>query len=123
MQPLFNITKDSGKSVKLICEADGEPRPLRIQWYVNEVPVADAVGGGNGKKKSKPRMTVKRFKSKHKNGLASRLRINKLEVHDKGYFTCEASNGVERIRSTAVLMVKFNPFGKFFNGFFWGFLG
>lgn len=116
VRPLNNVTRDSGKSVKLNCEVTGEPPPLRIQWYMNEVPVggpADAGGGnGNGEKKSKPRLTVKRFQSRHKNGLGSRLRINKLEVHDTGFFTCEASNGIEKIQSSAILMVKINPFSK-----------
>lgn len=85
VRQLSNITRDSGKSVKLNCEVTGEPPPLRIQWYMNEVLVegGDSGGGrnGNGEKKSKPRLTIKRFQSRHKNGLGSRLRINKLEVH------------------------------------------
>lgn len=117
VRQLSNITRDSGKSVKLNCEVTGEPPPLRIQWYMNEVPVGggDSGGGGNGngEKKSKPRLTVKRFQSRHKNGLGSRLRINKLEVHDTGFFMCEADNGIEKIQSTAILMVKINPFSKF----------
>lgn len=118
VRKLNNITRDSGKSVKLNCEVTGEPPPLRIQWYMNEVPVAADGGGGsengngNGEKKSKPRMTVKRFQSRHKNGLGSRLRINRLEVHDTGFFTCEATNGIEKINSTAILIVKVNPFSE-----------
>jgi receptor tyrosine kinase-like orphan receptor 1 len=123
VRQLNNITRDSGKSVKLNCEVTGEPPPLRIQWYMNEVPVggSDGVGGGggsdggSGEKKSKPRLTVKRFQSRHKNGLGSRLRINKLEVHDKGFFTCEATNGIEKIQSTAILIVKVNRFSEFQN--------
>ncbi|KAL5244144.1 hypothetical protein ACI65C_011554 [Semiaphis heraclei] len=116
VRQLNNITRDSGKSVKLNCEVTGEPPPLRIQWYMNEVPVGGSDGaggggdGGNGEKKSKPRLTVKRFQSRHKNGLGSRLRINKLEVHDKGFFTCKATNGIEEIQSTAILIVKVNRF-------------
>jgi len=68
--------------------------------------------GGNSEKKSKPRLTVKRFQSRHKNGLGSRLRINKLEVHDKGFFTCKATNGIEEIQSTAILIVKVNRFSE-----------
>lgn len=120
VRQLNNVTRDSGKSVKLNCEVTGEPPPLRIQWYMNEVPVGgtdDGNGNGNGgaAKKSKPRLTVKRFQSRHKNGLGSRLRINKLEVHDSGFFTCEAVNGIEKIQSTAILVVKVNPFGEFNN--------
>jgi receptor tyrosine kinase-like orphan receptor 1 len=115
VRQLNNVTRDSGKSVKLNCEVTGEPPPLRIQWYMNEVPVGGGVDGGNGvgEKKSKPRLTVKRFQSRHKNGLGSRLRINKLEVHDTGFFKCKATNGIEKIQSTAILMVKINPFSKF----------
>lgn len=115
VRQLNNVTRDSGKSVKMNCEVTGEPPPLRIRWYMNEVQVgtADAAPPGGGAKKSpKPRLTVKRFLSKHKNGLGSRLRINRLEVHDSGFFTCEATNGIEKIQSTAILMVKVNPFGK-----------
>lgn len=118
VRQLNNVTRDSGKSVKLNCEVTGEPPPLRIQWYMNEAPVgggsvaADVAGVG---KKSKPRLTVKRFQSRHKNGLGSRLRINRLEVHDSGFFTCEATNGIEKIHSTAILMVKVNPFSEFQN--------
>lgn len=120
VRQLNNVTRDSGKSVKLNCEVTGEPPPLRIQWYMNEVPVGGAddgngngSGGGGAEKKSKPRLTVKRFQSRHKNGLGSRLRINKLEVHDTGFFTCEAVNGIEKIQSTAILVVKVNPFSEF----------
>lgn len=114
VRQLNNVTRDSGKSVKLNCEVTGEPPPLRIQWYMNEVPVGGSadVGNGVGEKKSKPRLTVKRFQSRHKNGLGSRLRINKLEVHDTGFFMCEATNGIEKIQSTAILMVKINPFSE-----------
>jgi len=123
VRQLNNITRDSGKSVKLNCEVTGEPPPLRIQWYMNEVPVGGSDGaggggggdGGNSEKKSKPRLTVKRFQSRHKNGLGSRLRINKLEVHDKGFFTCKATNGIEEIQSTAILIVKVNRFSEFEN--------
>ncbi|XP_050525868.1 tyrosine-protein kinase transmembrane receptor Ror-like isoform X2 [Daktulosphaira vitifoliae] len=108
VRPLINITRDSGTSVKLRCEVSGEPLPIRIQWYMNEVLVNNEPGVGE--KKSKPRISVKRYSPRHKNAMGSRLRINKLEVHDTGFFTCEAFNGVEKIQSNAILKVKMNPF-------------
>ncbi|XP_050427076.1 tyrosine-protein kinase transmembrane receptor Ror-like [Adelges cooleyi] len=111
VRQLANMTRDSGASVKLRCEVTGEPPPLRIQWYMNEVPVGNEPAGNGGDKKSKPRLSVKRYSPRHKNAaVGSRLRINKLEVHDTGFFTCEASNGIEKIQSTAILVVKMNPF-------------
>ncbi|PSN51826.1 hypothetical protein C0J52_17686 [Blattella germanica] len=46
------------------------------------------------------------------NMLGSRLRIAQLDTHDTGYYKCEASNGVHKIESTGILMVKMNRWGK-----------
>jgi hypothetical protein len=47
------------------------------------------------------------------NILGSRLRITQLDVHDTGYYKCEASNGMHKIDSTGILFVKMNRWGKY----------
>jgi receptor tyrosine kinase-like orphan receptor 1 len=41
----------------------------------------------------------------------SRLRITELEVHDTGFYTCEASNGKQKVYTTAVLRVEIDKWG------------
>lgn len=37
----------------------------------------------------------------------TKLTIKDLEIHDKGYYKCEATNGEEKVDSTGILIV--NP--------------
>lgn len=39
-----NFTKEAGESVKLKCEATGDPLPTKIRWFKNEAPVIEEKG-------------------------------------------------------------------------------
>ncbi|KDR16037.1 Tyrosine-protein kinase transmembrane receptor ROR1, partial [Zootermopsis nevadensis] len=93
-----NITKEAGESVKLKCEVTGDPPPTKIRWFKNEAPVIEEKG----------RIVLRRYNSQGQNVLGSRLRIAHLDTHDTGYYKCEASNGVHKMDSTGILLVKMN---------------
>ena len=90
----------AGESIKLKCEVTGEPRVTRFSWYVNEVPLENS----------------KRIKIKNKlNGVDtqwSRLRIRDLEDMDRGFYRCEASNGITVIHAESLLKVTGNEHSK-----------
>lgn len=101
---LGNVTKTAGEAVKLRCEAYGEPPPIKVTWYKNEAPV-EAVRG---------RVTVRVY-SPPKYGtaaLGSRLRISPLDVHDTGFYTCEATSAEVRLDTTGILKVAMSQWGK-----------
>lgn len=91
---LVNITKDSGESVKMRCEVRGYPQPY-IRWYKNEAPLQE----------ERNRIDV-RYYSSGNGRVWSRLKINHLDIHDTGYYKCEANNGRHLVDTTGILMVK-----------------
>ncbi|XP_045603194.1 tyrosine-protein kinase transmembrane receptor Ror isoform X1 [Procambarus clarkii] len=95
---LNNVTKDSGDTVKLKCEFTGDPPPTRFKWYKNEAPVIEEKGRVNDRKY--------RLKTDGLQVYGTKLTIKDLEIHDKGYYKCEATNGEERAESTGILIVK-----------------
>lgn len=100
LKALSNTTRESGESVKLRCEVSGDPPPNRFRWYKNEAPVLEEKG----------RVVVRKYRtgsSIH----GSRLRISDVDTHDTGYYKCEASNGVDRVESTGIVIVRM---GKLF---------
>ncbi|XP_072153670.1 protein sax-3-like [Bemisia tabaci] len=103
---LSNLTREAGSNVKLRCEVGGEPAPNKHQWFKNEVPIEEQRG----------RITVKRYPPKRvdfgASVLGTKLVINHLDPHDRGYYKCQVSNGISTIESTAVLMVKAPPSSK-----------
>lgn len=95
LKSLSNTTRESGESVKLRCEVSGDPPPNRFRWYKNEAPVLEEKG----------RVVVRKYRtgsSIH----GSRLRISDVDTHDTGYYKCEASNGVDRVESTGIVIVR-----------------
>lgn len=95
LKALSNTTRESGESVKLRCEVSGDPPPNRFRWYKNEAPVIEEKG----------RVVVKKYRtgsSVH----GSRLRISDVDTHDTGYYKCEASNGVDKVDSTGIVIVR-----------------
>ncbi|MPC17029.1 Inactive tyrosine-protein kinase transmembrane receptor ROR1 [Portunus trituberculatus] len=95
---LRNQTKGSGDNVRLKCEFTGDPPPSRFKWYKNEAPVIEEKG----------RVNIRKYKLKA-DGVpiyGTKLTIKDLEIHDKGFYRCEASNGDEKVESTGILMVK-----------------
>ncbi|XP_063603462.1 tyrosine-protein kinase transmembrane receptor ROR2-like isoform X1 [Penaeus indicus] len=95
---LNNVTKDSGDVVKLKCEFTGDPPPTRFRWYKNEAPVIEEKGRVMDRKYE--------FKSGGTRVYGTKLTIKDLEIHDKGFYKCEASNGDDRVQSTGILLVK-----------------
>jgi hypothetical protein len=39
VRPMQNVTKKVGDTVKMKCEAEGDPPPTRFRWLVNEAPL------------------------------------------------------------------------------------
>ena len=95
LKALSNTTRETGESVKLRCEVSGDPPPTRFRWYKNEAPVLEEKG----------RVVVKKYRS-GSSVQGSRLRISDVDVHDTGYYKCEASNGVDRVESTGIVIVR-----------------
>lgn len=94
---LMNITKDSGTTVKLVCEVQNlDPNNTKVtfRWKHNEVPL-----------QSDDKF---RIRNRSKDGIFnSTLRISKLEYFDRGVLECIASSGVNKLHSRAFLDI--NP--------------
>ncbi|XP_037092068.1 inactive tyrosine-protein kinase transmembrane receptor ROR1-like isoform X2 [Pollicipes pollicipes] len=94
LKPLRNLTLTSGETLKLRCEFAGDPPPTRFRWYRNH---AQLERGEAQMRKAHP--------TRH--GWRMRLRIERVNTHDTGYYRCLASNGRHRAESTAIVIV--NP--------------
>lgn len=95
LKALSNITREMGDSIKLRCEASGDTPPNRFRWYKNEAPLLEEKG----------RVVVRKYRtgsSIH----GTRLRISDVDTHDTGYYKCEASNGVDKVESTGIVIVR-----------------
>ena len=94
IRELKNITKEQGDSLKIKCEVSGDPPATKFKWFFNEAPLFEEQG----------RIKVKTF-LKGSSSQFSVLRFQELEVLDKGYYRCEASNDFQTIKSTSVINV------------------
>ena len=96
---LRNTTRDAGGSLKLRCEARGDPRVTEFRWYKHNAPVQQERGRV-------------RIKSNYDDSPAwSMLKINVLETLDTAFYTCEASNGQDTVSSDAIVRVNLGTFG------------
>ena len=77
------------------CEVSGDPPPNRFKWYKNEAPVLEEKG----------RVVIRKYRT-GSTAHGSRLRISDVDTHDTGYYKCEASNGIDRIESTGIVIVR-----------------
>ncbi|XP_054714148.1 tyrosine-protein kinase transmembrane receptor ROR2-like isoform X2 [Uloborus diversus] len=91
---LMNLTKDSGDNVRMRCEVRGDPVP-KIRWYKNEAPLEQERG----------KVEVRKY-TVSDGRIGSRLRINHVDIHDTGYYKCEASNDWHTVETTGILVVK-----------------
>lgn len=96
---LSNVTKHSGESVTLKCEfsCNVESVHPKIAWYKNEAPVEP----------DKSKLIIKTSKTA-KGTFTSRLIVNRLDVHDTGFYKCEAVNPLtdEITESLGILQVE-----------------
>uniref|UniRef100_T1KPM7 Receptor protein-tyrosine kinase n=2 Tax=Tetranychus urticae TaxID=32264 RepID=T1KPM7_TETUR len=90
---LRNVTRTIGSKVRLKCSFRGYPLPI-IRWLKNEAPIEPVRG----------KLTIKLIPS---NGgrLTSRLLINNLDIHDTGYYKCEATNKHVTLETLGILVV------------------
>ncbi|KAH6940571.1 hypothetical protein HPB50_001636 [Hyalomma asiaticum] len=127
-RPLVNMTKDSGDSVRLKCEVAGGRPGARVvfRWYKNDAPVeeernrleirqypvapsssgqatssADGATSGGSAGTSGPQQQA----AANVPAYGSRLRIVSADVHDTGYYRCEAKIGSEMVETTGILRV------------------
>ncbi|XP_063927006.1 tyrosine-protein kinase transmembrane receptor Ror-like [Zophobas morio] len=95
---LENVTVDVGqKVVKLVCEVqnlDANGTRVTFSWRKNNAPVEKS-----------GRVNTKMTKDKERHLFKSTLRISNVEVFDKGFYDCTASNGKDKIQSDGVLDV------------------
>ncbi|GFR06621.1 ig-like domain-containing protein [Trichonephila clavata] len=105
---LVNLTRESGESVKMRCDVRGQG-PVHFRWYKNEAPVEEEKG----------RVDIKKY-NPGPGRVGSRLRISNLDIHDTGYYKCEAHSGgqdsladdsgsprhLPRVESTGILIVR-----------------
>ena len=63
--------------------------------YKNEAPVLEEKG----------RVVIRKYRTGTQTH-GSRLRISDVDTHDTGYYKCEASNGVDRIESQGIVIVR-----------------
>ncbi|GFX45503.1 transposable element Tcb2 transposase [Trichonephila clavipes] len=91
---LSNVTKSSGETVRMKCEVKGRPVP-KIRWYKNEAPLEPERG----------KVDVRKYNSGH-GKIGSRLRILHVDIHDTGYYKCEATNDKHSVETTGILIVK-----------------
>ena len=93
VKPLRNTSREAGGSLKLRCEADGDPRVTEFRWYKHDAPVILERG----------RVRIK--SNFDETPQWSTLKINVLETLDTAFYKCEADNGVERVSSDAIVRV------------------
>ncbi|XP_043201664.1 tyrosine-protein kinase transmembrane receptor ROR2-like isoform X2 [Amphibalanus amphitrite] len=99
LKPLQNLTLTAGDTLKLRCEFTGDPPPNKFTWFRNEAPL----------ERGEAQMR-KAYKTRH--GWRMRLRIGAVDTHDTGYYRCQASNGVHRAQSTAIVLVNRGEDGR-----------
>ncbi|XP_015594291.1 tyrosine-protein kinase transmembrane receptor Ror isoform X2 [Cephus cinctus] len=97
----MNMTKETGGVAHMRCEVVGDPPPTKIRWMKNLAPVQEEPG----------RVIIRKIHSQvhehsAKNVAGSRLKINRLDVIDSGFYTCSATNGADFIQSEGILQVK-----------------
>ncbi|XP_031780573.1 tyrosine-protein kinase transmembrane receptor Ror isoform X3 [Nasonia vitripennis] len=107
IRALMNLTKDAGSVVHMKCEIVGDPPPTKIRWYKNEAPV----------KEEPNRVIIKKINPQNhehaaKNIAGSRLKITRLDVNDRGFYSCRANNDKDFIQSEGTLQVRTSRHGS-----------
>lgn len=103
LRELKNVTRHAGKTVKFLCEVQvalnvtggaETAGDVKVTWRQNEVVVDEE------EKRFKVRNTKKTGSL-----YISILRISQLDPFDKGFYSCQAQRGAERIKSEGFLEV------------------
>ena len=97
---LRQTTRDAGGSLKLRCEVEGPVPATEFRWYKNDAPVLIERG----------RVRIKT--DLRDNPQWSMFKISELETLDTAFYRCEASNGLETVRSDAIVRVNLGSLGS-----------
>ena len=93
--PMKNYVRFEGETLRLTCEAKGNPPPLRIQWYKNHLPL----------EKQNRRIRIRRKEMEDDSSLRSVVRIRNMEIMDKCIYRCDVSNNIKTITSESLVQV------------------
>ena len=93
--PMKNHVRFEGETLRLICEAKGNPPPLEIQWFKNHLPL----------EKQNRRIRIRRKETGEKDSVRSVVRIRNLEIMDKGIYRCDVRNSLKTISSESLVQV------------------
>ncbi|XP_025834764.1 inactive tyrosine-protein kinase transmembrane receptor ROR1-like, partial [Agrilus planipennis] len=105
VKELNNITRSSGKTLKLKCEVklvdlNSTNSKVNFTWYRN-----------SGHLPEDSRITVKNIQKPDAHTFISRLKITNLDYFDRGIYDCVASNGADKIRTQAFLEINRDNIG------------
>ena len=92
---LKNHVRFEGETLRLTCEAQGNPPPLKIQWYKDHLPLEN----------QSRRIKIRRKELEDDSALRSVVRIRNLEIMDKGIYRCDVSNNLKTISSESLVQV------------------
>ena len=90
-----NHVRFEGETLRLICEAKGNPPPLEIEWFKDHLPL----------EKQNRRIRIRRKETGEKDSMRSVVRIRNLEIMDKGIYRCDVRNSLKTISSESLVQV------------------
>ena len=93
--PMKNHVRFEGETLRLICEAKGNPPPLEIQWFKDHLPL----------EKQNRRIKIRRKETGEKDSMRSVVRIRNLEIMDKGIYRCDVRSSLKTISSESLVQV------------------
>lgn len=88
------MSKEAGQSIRIKCVFRGHPLPS-VRWLKNEAPIDEVQG----------RIAIRTEESSG-DRIVSRLKIIHLDIHDTGYYKCEASNKKKTLETVGILVVR-----------------
>lgn len=91
-----NQTIRSGVDVRLECQFSGHPSKIKVKWFKNNAPI----------ERDSYKFETKKIKSKSNSSTVTfRLKINKVDALDSGFYKCEANDGHLTVENEAILHV------------------
>ena len=104
LKELRNITKNSGESLRLRCDVSGTVPAHSFEWYKNDAPLIE----------EKNRMKIKN--KLNGNPQWSMLKFKTVEPLDTAFYECRASNGIDTIKSVAIITIELRKGGSNYRG-------